>query len=113
RQQLESFIASFISSKANCLYPLWRLRNDNKTSTHWTTSTEGLISNASGDISVSQANEHGFKAGFSNETYKWLSENLGIVQFLIGEIIEDNFPETLEEEILIHLGLDKRIPQIV
>ena len=113
RQKLESFIDSFISSKANCLYPLWRLKNDNKISTHWVTSTEGFISNASGDISVSQAKEHGLKAGFSNETYQWLSQNLEIVQFLIGEIIEDNFPETLEEEILIHLGLDKVLPQIV
>lgn len=113
REHLERFIEGFISSKANCLYPLWRLRSDNKTNTHWITTPEGLITNNSGDISVSQAKGLGFKAGFSDTTFEWLSRNLDIVQFLIGEIIEDNFPETLEEEILIYLGLDKTVPRLV
>lgn len=114
KDALNDFIENFISSKSNCLYPLWRLQNDNKEHTHWqVTPQEGFIENKSGDISANQASTLNLKAGFPENTYQWLSQNPPMVQFLIGEIIEDNFPETLEEEILVYLGIDETSPLIV
>jgi putative restriction endonuclease len=112
RKELEDFIGSFINSKANCLYPIWRLQNDSRTLTFWEVQPNNLVANSSGDISVKQANEAYLKAGFSEEIYLWLETNPTIAQFLIGEIIEDNFPESLTEEILISLGLDLEIPNV-
>ena len=112
RKELEEFIEKFIPAKPNCLYPLWRLQNDNKKEAIWAVNT-ALAPNKSGDISVTQATESNLKAGFIDSTYEWFANNLGFVQFFIGEIIEDNFPETLEEEIIIALGLDLEVPQIV
>ena len=114
KDELNDFIDHFISADANCLYPLWRLQNDNKKHTHWQVSPkEGFIVNKSGDISASQANSQNLKAGFTDQTYQWLSQNPQMAQFLIGEIIEDNFPETIEEEILTLLGIDAVPPLIV
>ena len=114
KNRLNEFIELFISSKANCLYPLWRLRNDNKIYSYWKVlPDEGFIENKSGDISASQAESLNLKAGFSDDIYSWLYLNPQIAQFLIGEIIEDNFPETLEEEILNFLGIDETPPLIV
>lgn len=113
KDNLNEFIENFISSRANCLYPLWRLQNDNKNHHHWQVTPQGFTENKSGDISNAQASLLNLKAGFSEQTYQWLSENPSIAQFLIGEIIEDNFPETLQEEILINLGIDAIPPLLV
>lgn len=114
REKLEELIGNFtkFQSKPNCLQPLWRLTNDSKKLPFWTTQPTDLLVNASGDIPASQAREKNFQAGFSTEVYQWLAQDKKISQFLIGEIIEDNFPETLHETILEILNIFELKPEI-
>lgn len=115
REKLEGLIANFtkFQSRPNCLQPLWRLTNDSKKFPFWTTMPTNLLVNSSGDISPSQARDKNFQAGFSEDVYQWLSHDRKITQFLIGEIIEDNFPETLHETILEMLNIFELKPEIV
>lgn len=113
-EQLKALIEHYNNRKSppNCLQPLWRLCNDSKHLPFWTASPS-LPLNAAGDINPGDARANNFKAGFSDEAYAWLEANKPIVQYLIGWIIEDNFSETLTEDILSDLGLDQIQPQLV
>lgn len=114
-ERLNGLIGNFTKFKSgpNCLQPLWRLKNDSKKFPFWAILPTDLIVNASGDISTTQATEKHFRAGFSEEIYQWLSADRKITQFLIGEIIEDNFPDTLHETIMEMLGIFELRPEIV
>jgi predicted restriction endonuclease len=69
--------------------------------------------NTSGDISVTDAKKYELRAGFSDEIFGYLKNNPKIVQRLIGDIIEDNFSETLHETLLETLGIDNLSPLII
>lgn len=114
RKNLEELIHSFtnLTSKPNCLQPLHRLCNDSKESPFWTESPH-LPENKSGDITSSDATANDYKAGFSDEVYNWLSNNKSAAQYLIDFIMEDNFPETLHEDLLVKLEIDSLVPQII
>lgn len=115
RDALENLIAEFTNNKTkpNCLHPLWRLQNDSKTCRTWQVIPDDFPINISGDISAIDAKSNDLKAGFSEPIYLWLKANPHMTQYFISEIIEDNFPESLEETILTSLGINELVPEIV
>lgn len=112
---LNNFLSTFskFNTDTSCLYPLWRLRNDNKDDLiFWLTSPNDLEVNNSGDIKISEAKEKKFKAGFSEEFYTWLRAEPWRCMNFIEKIIDATFTETYEELILNELQLfDQPIPQ--
>ena len=107
RNQLESTIGSVSKTYPDCLQPLWRLLNDSKVHSFWVVTPNDLSPNKSGDIPVGQAKEKKLQAGFSDEIYYWLKGDKTTTQLLIDYILEDNFPETLTDELLQKLGVDE------
>lgn len=114
RGRLEEIIWGYSnhSTKPNCLQPLHRLCNDSKAINIWT-ETPGISENQSGDISSGDAIKHNYQAGFADETYQWLVSSKATAQLLIEYILDDNFPETLHEDLLTQLGIDEIVPTIV
>lgn len=107
-EALEALISQFDVgkiSKPNCLYPLWRLRNDNRNFIVWETSPKELPMNKSGDIAAKDAREKKLKVGFSDEIYLYLRKNLQVVNQLIIDIIDANFPETWHDQLIETLGI--------
>lgn len=116
RKELEDIIGEFTkySTRPNCLQPLWRLTNDSKELSFWTTEPSEVILNSKGDISTGTAKEQDFKAGFSENIYNWLVQNKADAHALIKYITEDNFPESLHETIWELLGvfdLEAQVPE--
>ncbi len=107
REELENLIQIFSNflKKPNCLHPLWRLKNDSSNLKVWTTLPDQMEENISGDIKVSQALQLNLKTGFTDTFYKEFSNNLGAVQYLIKEITESTFPETLHTLLYESLGI--------
>lgn len=113
REGLEDLISSYSNTKPKILQPLWRLKNDSKINLVWTVLPNDLKENSSGDISPTDAREENFKAGFSNEYYQWFTDNKAATQQLIEYIIDDNFPETLHDDLLNQLGVSEISPIMV
>ena len=113
REELEFLIQEETNSEAKCLYPLVRLVNDNHKIQIWETFPKVLPLNSSGDLSIKDAKELKFKAGFTEEVYNYLSANKKIVQKLICDILDDNFSETRFEEILTKLKIDDVSPEVI
>lgn len=113
KNQLEKLISSLTNKKSNCLYPLWRLQKDNDVHVIWEVSPKNLPVNNSGDISSKDAKESQFKAGFTQEYFDFFSSNKGIAQRLILDIMEDNFPETIHDQIIDLTSIAQTIPVIV
>ncbi len=107
RKSLEKIIAenTKFSSRPNCLQPLWRLTNDSKKIPLWEAIPKTPKLNKSGDISSGEAVAIKFKAGFSEEFYSWITEDISRAQYLISELLKDNFPESLHSGILEMLGV--------
>lgn len=122
--ELDELIWSFtnLRSKPNSLNPLYRLANDAAEIGIWNVYPNDLSTDRSGNIKKTEAIERHFKAGFSDETWDYLQKNQFQVQKLIEEIIDDNFPETLSDDLLLKLGIadlppltknDERITQTI
>lgn len=113
RNKLEEVIGAVSKTNPDCLQPLWRLQNDSKIHPFWEVSPKQLlVQNKSGDIPVGQAKEHKLKAGFTNEIYDWLKNDKSTTQILIDYILEDNFPETLTDELLVSMGVDEVVLEV-
>ncbi|MFT6067885.1 MAG: putative restriction endonuclease [Bacteriovoracaceae bacterium] len=108
RNFLEDFIGEFSNFKStpNCLQPLYRLNNDNKSEDVWEISPTSLSPNKSGDISQSEATKENFKAGFSEEYYNYFSQNKALTARLIENIIDDNFTHSLKDYFYSLLGFE-------
>lgn len=113
RERLESIIGSVSKTSPDSLQPLWRLLNDSKAQPFWVVTPKDFIPNKSGDIPIGQAKEKKLQAGFSDEIYNWLRSDKTTTQLLIDYILEDNFPETLTDELLQMLGVDEIILETV
>lgn len=107
RNKIEEIITEITHKKSNCLYPLIRLVSDNNSYNIWKTEPKVLPLNKSGDLNISDAINLDFKAGFSEEIYNFLSKNPTVLQKLIFDIIDDNFPSTLFDFLIHGLEIDQ------
>lgn len=109
REELEYLIWDYTNkpSRPNCLQPLFRLTNDSNKYNFWEFLPKDLPLTNSRDVVTSEAIKNNAKAGFSEELYQFFVKHPGLVQHFINRIIEDNFKETLIDDILTQLDLSE------
>lgn len=90
-------------TQANANYPFWRLQTDGI----WTVrDAERFTRNSSGDVSTGQLRSAHAEGGFTDETYRLLKQQPGLLGDLVSRILETHFPETMHDDIRQALGLD-------
>lgn len=91
-------------------YPFWRLKNDGI----WSLSnTENIKENPSGDVSDKTLLENNVSGSFTTEILTELKNSPTIVNESILFLLENNFPETLHNDILMALGIELNQPRLV
>ena len=85
-------------------YPFWRLQRDGI----WELSqTEQIQLTGSGDPRKSDLLDHGIKGGFPSALYEELKGNRGLCLEIANRILEDNFSDSLHDDILASVGIDR------
>ena len=82
--------------------PFWHLQSDQI----WELSQTSGILTASGSVSRKFLREHSFQGGFSVAVYQLLKSNPFLMQQVAMQLLEDNFPQSLHQDILDEVGLD-------
>jgi putative restriction endonuclease len=103
--RLRSLLTEFGPHRAQAAanYPFWRLQTDG----FWTVrDPDRFTRNSSGDVSAGQLRAAGAEAGFSDNVYRLLKTQPGLLGDLVGRILDAHFPESLHEDIRQALGLD-------
>lgn len=108
-KKLETFFKE-VFGKTTIHYPLFRLSNDTSSKyPFWEISPKTIPVSSSGDITISDARNLNFKAGFSKDLYEYFKAHPSEVLSLIDYLLQENFPETLHEAILTLLNLPQGI----
>ena len=104
---LAQLLEDFGPSRANYYpeLPFWHLQSDqiwelNKTS--------GVLTH-SGSVSRKFLRDHHIQAGFVSEVDQLLRNNIELIRQLAMQLLEDNFPVSLHQDILDAIGLDFEI----
>jgi len=86
-------------------FPFWRLQNDGL----WTvTPNQGLrYRKGSSDIPKNVLLEVDAQGGFLPEIYDYLNQNKAFIPQLAQIILDDHFPESMHQDILNAVGLDR------
>lgn len=93
--------------------PFWRLQNDGD---FWQiperdTLLEAIADRAKqGSVPPNVLRSHDACGGFSPEAYKTLKRHPGVIGTLVNDLLEDNFPESMHEDILDAVGMPRRRP---
>lgn len=85
-------------------YPFWRLRGDGL----WVVEHEAELAgteSASGDVRVGALNELDPGAGFDEATWQALRADPALAHAAAAQLLEDNFPHSLHEDILAAVGM--------
>lgn len=85
-------------------YPFWRLRNDGLWELRNAEKVE--IRKSSTDAKKSELLRYDVKGGFPKELHDLLSRNHGLVSRIVKNLLEDNFPASIHEDILQAVGID-------
>ena len=84
-------------------YPFWRLQADNI----WeVTTSKEIRPNKSGDVSPNKLIDAEAQGNFSQDIEKFLIKDQQVIKKLIAVLLEENFPETIHEDILQAIGVD-------
>lgn len=85
-------------------YPFWRLENDGL----WQIAgpKADRVRERHADPSSRYLREHDIRGGFPEEIHSVFESNAGLVNELAREILEENFPRTIHEDILASVGLE-------
>ena len=89
------------NAKATVAYPFARLAND-KSGIWWIEEHE---TNASGDLSLTEARDRELKAGFSEDVLRAFRANPKLIDLVAINLLERNFPPSLHPDILDAVGL--------
>ena len=89
--------------------PFWHLQSD----LIWEMPRSTGVLTASGSISKKYLRDNHVEAGFTQEVYDLLKTNAELLQQVAMQLLEDNFPPSVHQDILDEVGLDfEAIPQI-
>lgn len=84
-------------------YPFWRLTGDKI----WEIPNQSEVKvNGSGDPSKNDLINQQIAGGFTEEIFRCLLEDKKLIQKLATALLEDNFPESYHEDILLSVGLN-------
>nr|WP_305819661.1 hypothetical protein [Photobacterium leiognathi] len=84
-------------------YPFWRLANE--VDSFWEIENgEKCQLSSSGDPRKKDLIAYDVKAGFDVASYQTLLSNPSLIDEIASNLIQDNFPESLQEELLVRFG---------
>lgn len=84
-------------------YPFWRLANE--VDSFWEIENgEKCQLSSSGDPRKKDLIAYDVKAGFDVASYQTLLSNPSLIDEIASKLIQDNFPESLQEELLVRFG---------
>lgn len=109
--KLTQLLQDFGPSRANYYpeLPFWHLQSD----LIWEMPRSTGVLTASGSISKKYLRDNHIEAGFTQEVYDLLKTNPVLLQQVAMQLLEDNFPPSVHQDILDEVGLDfEAIPQI-
>jgi putative restriction endonuclease len=84
-------------------YPFWRLQKDSLWEVDY---PQKLVLTKSGDVKKRELIEFKVKGGFKEDIYRKLKENTSVFKQIVQEILDDNFPSSIHEDILQAVGID-------
>ncbi len=94
------------NSKENPQYPFWHLRNDGL----WEIDRPALVrTTTSGDAYVSDLREHGIRGGLAHNVLRVLETNPMLAWNMVHLLLNDFFPPSLHEDVLMDTGLVGKI----
>lgn len=82
--------------------PFWHLQSDQI----WEMPRASGVLTASGSVSKKYLRDHHIEAGFTQEVYDLLKANPHLLQQVAMQLLEDNFPSSVHQDILDEVGLD-------
>lgn len=86
-------------------YPFWRLANEAEP--FWEIlNGEQCVLSSQGDPRKSDLNRYNVMAGFDANSYQNLISNPELIEKIASKLIQDNFPDTLQEELFVRFDFD-------
>ncbi|MUK68422.1 phosphorothioated DNA-binding restriction endonuclease [Aliivibrio fischeri] len=86
-------------------YPFWRLANE--PAPFWEIQNgEQCALSSQGDPRKTDLNKYNVMAGFDASSYQSLISNPKLIEKIVSKLIQDNFPETLQEELFVRFGFE-------
>lgn len=86
-------------------YPFWRLANEPEP--FWEIlNGEQCILSSQGDPRKRDLSKYNVMAGFDVNSYQKLVSNPELIEKIASKLIQDNFPDTLQEELFFRLGFE-------
>ncbi len=86
-------------------YPFWRLANESNP--FWEIMNgENCQLSSSGDPRKTDLEKYNVMAGFDATSYQSLISNPELIEKIASKLIQDNFPDTLQEELFVRFGFE-------
>lgn len=103
-QKLTQLLQDFGPSRANYHpeLPFWHLQSDQI----WEMPNSTSVLTASDSVSKKYLRDHHIAAGFKQEIYDLLKADPNLVEQTAMQLLQDNFPPSLYQDILDEVGLD-------
>lgn len=87
-------------------YPFWRLANEKDPFWELKNGEECIPRKSNTDPKKSELIKYNVMAGFDASSYQSLISNPGMIEKIASKLIQDNFPDTLQEELFVRFGFE-------
>ncbi|HHY0606754.1 TPA: phosphorothioated DNA-binding restriction endonuclease [Vibrio parahaemolyticus] len=87
-------------------YPFWRLANEKEPFWELINGEECIPRKSNTDPKKSELIKYNVMAGFDEDSFRTILANPKLIDDIASKIIEDNFPETLQEELFVRFGFE-------
>ncbi|HCH3650858.1 TPA: HNH endonuclease [Vibrio parahaemolyticus] len=87
-------------------YPFWRLANEKEPFWELINGEECIPRKSNTDPKKSELIKYNVMAGFDEESFRTILANPKLIDDIASKIIQDNFPETLQEELFVRFGFE-------
>ena len=93
-------------SRENAYHPFWHLRNDGL----WEIDRPELVRmTTAGHAYISDLREHGIRGGLAQDVLSVLERNPGLAWRVVQGLLNDFFPPSLHEDVLVDVGLAGKV----
>ncbi|PTP85873.1 restriction endonuclease [Vibrio splendidus] len=87
-------------------YPFWRLANEKDPFWELKNGEECIPRKSNTDPKKSELIKYNVMAGFDASSYQSLISNPELIEKIASKLIQDNFPDTLQEELFVRFGFE-------
>ncbi|EHJ9984788.1 phosphorothioated DNA-binding restriction endonuclease [Vibrio alginolyticus] len=87
-------------------YPFWRLANEQAPFWEIKNGEECIPRKSNTDPKKSELIKYNVMAGFDASSYQSLISNPEMIEKIASKLIQDNFPDTLQEELFVRFGFE-------